>query len=298
LKLKKKYQSYLNTVLNVSMVVDGIIGPKTETYICAFQYKYGLPVNGLLTSDTRAAIRHEHRKIISKMIRVTNPKFAVFVDAGHGGLDDEGIYRTTGKRAFHEGLQLHQAGHYYEGHENRIIAERFIQQLTSAEINAIRVYHPYFDTPLSRRASNVKYWLNRGYYGYLHSFHSNAIESEDFAKLRNTIGFQVYTTKGQTLSDTIASWHYENTKIRLPNWKYLKQSYIDGDVDYEANFKILTDTDTQRFEKFGAILEEFGFHSSSRDCKFIVQEETRAARVDAALATAVQVMYHLENKAV
>ena len=210
-------------------------------------------------------------------------------------MDDEGVYRTQGKRAYHEGLELHRGGHYYEGHENRIIAERFIQKLASVGITAIRVYHPYFDTPLSHRANNVKYWINRGYYGYLHSFHSNAIETSDFAKLKNTIGFQVYTTKGETLSDKIATWHHANTRLRLPNWKYLQQRYVDNDVDYEANFQILRQTDTQKFKKFGAILEEFGFHSSPKDCEFIVQESTRAARVDAAVATAVQVLYHLDN---
>jgi len=285
----------LNRVLNVSMPVDGIIGPKTRGFVAMFQERYGLPVNGYLNQKTRSALRVENTKAMRSIMKITNPKFVVFVDAGHGGVDDDGIYATPGKRAYHQGLELHDGGHYYEGHENRIIAERFIQQLASVGITAIRLYHPWFDRSLSQRANTVKYWLNRGYYGYLHSFHSNAIESSSLERLENTVGFQVYTTKGQTLSDKIASWHYENTKIRLPNWKYLQQSYIDNDVDYEANFQILRQTDINQY-LFGAILEEFGFHSSSKDCQFIVQEDTRAARVDAALATAVQVKYYMDDK--
>ena len=56
-----------------------------------------------------------------------------------------------------------------------------------------------------------------------------------------------------------------------------------------------TDTDTKEFDLYGGILEEFGFHSSAKDCAFIIQEETRQKRVAAALTTAIQAKYMFED---
>ena len=100
-----------------------------------------------------------------------------------------------------------------------------------------------------------------------------------------TIGFCVYTTTGQNLSDKIADAHMENVKREIGDWKYRYQDRDDMDSDYEANFYILRNTDLIFYPKFGAILEEFGFHTSAVDCKFII--EHRQQRTNAALFTAL-----------
>jgi len=74
----------LNRVLNVSMPVDGIIGPKTRGFVAMFQERYGLPVDGYLNQKTRSALRFENTKAMRRIMKITDPKFVVFVDAGHG----------------------------------------------------------------------------------------------------------------------------------------------------------------------------------------------------------------------
>ena len=294
----KEAQKKLNRILDVKMSKDGIVGPQTTRYVHQFKKMAGMPNNGILDFETVSAINGWYIRLTkTNAFPITSRQFVVFVDAGHGGVDEDEVYRTHGKRAYHPGLELHKGGHYYEGYENRIIAERFIQECTLKGINCIRTYHPIFDTPLSKRANLIKYWLRRGYFGYLHSFHSNAIESQDKQKLLNTTGFQIYTTRGQTLSDKIASFHYENVKAQIgaDNWRFMEQKWTDNDVDFEANFTILANTDTKEFDLYGGILEEFGFHSSAKDCAFIIQEETRQKRVAAALTTAIQAKYMFED---
>jgi hypothetical protein len=53
---------------------------------------------------------------------------------------------------------------------------------------------------------------------------------------------------------------------------------------------MLRETDLTEFKDFfGAILDEWGFHSSSKDVAFITAPETRAQRVQACLKTALWV---------
>ena len=282
-------QKMLNKILGVNMAVDGIAGKQTKRYTKMFKEQIGLkPINNSIGQRTIEAIQ-KHYDGNYKQLNVTRPTFTVFCDAGHSGVDENGRYLTQGKRAYYDGEQIHDGCNYYEGYENRIISEMFIQECNKLGINCIRTYHPIIDYSLKDRADIVNGWLEMGYYGYLHSFHSNAIAKTNTPqKLENTIGFQVYTTKGQTLSDKIATIHYDNSRVAMrgTGWKFLQQKWIDNDPDYEANFKILRDTDNGKFEMFGAILEEWGFHTSRKDTLFITKQENRKRRVQAAVATA------------
>lgn len=281
----KELQIKLNKILGDTVSVDGIFGYGTSQAVKQFQADYGLKVDGIVGNYTWVAIDLESNKESNNLMTFAKSRFVVFVDAGHGGIDMNGIYATAGKRAFHPEYELHQKGHYFEGYENRIVAEMFIEKCTEAGIQTVRTYHPYKDTPLLERASLVTDYLHRGYYGYMHSFHSNAISSSNSKdKLENTKGFSVYTTTGQNYSDKIADVHFKHMKNALPDWKFRTQDK-DGDADYESNFYILRHTDLEHFTKFGAILEEFGFHTSGQDCDFIVNH--RKERVQAALATAI-----------
>jgi len=282
----KELQKKLNKILGTSAAVDGDFGPGTDKLVKQFQKKYNLKVDGIVGNYTWKNIELQYNSKQSNLMTFKKERFVVFVDAGHGGCDNSGRYTTAGKQAFHPGLQLHQGGKYYEGYENRIVAEMFIEECTNAGIQTVRTYHPYKDTSLKDRCDIVKDWLDRGYNGYLHSFHSNAISSTNSpAKMLSTIGFCVYTTTGQNLSDKIADEHMKNVQREVGDWKYRYQDRDDMDSDYEANFYILRNTDLVYYAKFGAILEEFGFHTSAVDCEFII--EHRQQRADAALLTAL-----------
>lgn len=282
----KELQRKLNKILGTSAAVDGDFGPGTDKLVKQFQKKYNLKVDGIVGNYTWKNIELQYNSKESNLMTFKKERFVVFVDAGHGGCDNSGRYTTAGKQAFHPGLQLHQGGKYYEGYENRIVAEMFIEECTNMGIQTVRTYHPYKDTSLKQRCDIVKDWLDRGYYGYLHSFHSNAIASSNSpAKMLGTIGFCVYTTTGQNLSDKIADEHMQNVQLKVGDWKYRYQDKDDMDSDYEANFYILRNTDLVYYAKFGAILEEFGFHTSAVDCEFII--EHRQHRAEAALMTAL-----------
>lgn len=296
----KNLQYKLKKVLNRSLSIDGDFGPSTEKAVRLFQYLYGLEVDGYAGPMTNAKLLAVYKAMFkdnSSLLNFGKRRFVVFVDAGHGGINESGNYVTPGKRAYHKGSDLHERGHYYEGHENRLITEAFIEACTDAGIMCVRTYHPYKDTSLSARTELVRSYLRRGYYGYLHSFHSNAISSSNSAeKLDATRGFMVFSTRGNTFSDKIAEQHFDHIKHTIGSkWTYRRQTKRDGDVDFEVNFQILRETDLEEFHWFGSILDEWGFHTSKTDCEFIVDPANRKLRVDACLKTAKWVKEELDK---
>ena len=287
----KSLQYKLKKVLNTNIVVDGIFGRATQAAVKKFQAMHNLPANGVANVVMVQCLEIAYEAMFvanSKLLHFGKRRFIVFVDAGHGGIKENGSYITRGKRAKHEGVELHENGHYYEGFENRLIAEAFIEACTDAGIMCIRTYHPYKDTPLSERTEIIRSWLRRGYYGYLHSFHSNAISHKNTKeRLETTKGYMVFNTRGDNFSDRIATKHHQHVRNAFgSSWTYREQSKQDGDVDFEVNFQILRETDLNDFPQFGAILDEWGFHTSKEDCKFITNNINRDKRVAACLDTA------------
>lgn len=282
----KDLQRKLSKIFDIQLKIDGDFGKVTLKYVKAFQGIYDLEIDGIVGKETWGKINTIYYQLTDKKPQF-KPKFVVFVDAGHGGLNNGGHYVTPGKRWHHPGLKLHDNGWYYEGYENRIVAEMAIQALAEVGIMAIRTYHPVIDTPLRDRAELVRAWLNRGYYGWMHSFHSNAIsETNSIGKLNNTTGFMVFTTKKDNLSDTVADLYYHNVAEITPYWKHRKD-LSDLDNDFEANFQILRETDLTQYGRFAATLGEWGFHSSVKDVQHIIR--TRDERVKAFVKTALQV---------
>ena len=282
-------QRKLNTVLGLGLTIDGQFGPATTRAVRMYQTSIDeLVVDGVVGPQTMASIERLYAQYADQCDKIYKGKFAVFVDAGHGGLDDNGRYVTPGKRANHGGIHLHdERGNYYEGHENRIVAAMFMNACADAGIPCIPIYHPYKDKPLGTRSELVTSYVRRGYAGYLHSFHSNAISSKNSAeKLESTKGYMVFSTLGNNFSDQIATKQFENVKAATNNeWTYRTQMHPDGDVDYEVNFQILRETDLVDFPFFGAILSEWGFHTSKDDTlRNIIGR--RGQRVEAALETA------------
>jgi N-acetylmuramoyl-L-alanine amidase len=298
----KNLQYKLSKLIGKPKIIDGEFGANTESAVKLFQFENGLAVDGYAGIKTLALIDKVYNKTYSKMkhlLHFGKKRFVVFVDAGHGGIDDNGKYVTPGKRAYHKNSELHSKGHYYEGLENRIVAEQFIEECANNGIMCIRVYHPTKDTRISERTKIIRDYLNRGYYGFMLSFHSNAISTRNKAKkvIDSTVGYMVFTTPGLSFSDEIASvhWHNVQKEIGSDKWNFRKQEAKDLDPDFEANFQILRETDKEEFYWFGAILDEWGFHTSETDCNFIVSQASRASRVKASFKTALWVKNNLEK---
>ena len=279
----KKLQKKLNEILSIDLTIDGIFGYSTDLAVRNYQRQHNLKIDGIIGNITWSSL---FPFAFNPLASLGANRFVVFVDAGHGGMTLTGDYTTSGKRAYHPHLELHGKGHYYEGYENRLVAESFIEKCTATGIQTIRTYHPYKDTPLSERVELIKSYLDRGYYGYLHSFHSNAISSKNSVdKLENTIGFMCFTTTKNNHSDIIAWEHINNVKTQLPDWHYFGGNDPKGDNDIEKDFYIISKSELSTQKKYAAILEEFGFHTSSKDCKFII--DNREQRAIAALKTAI-----------
>ena len=88
------------------------------------------------------------------------------------------------------------------------------------------------------------------------SIHVNAAGRGD--KWMNASGWCCYTSRGQTLSDDLATRLCEAAKVWLPRHR-LRTDYSDGDPDFEAGFYILNHT------MCPAVLTENLFQDSKAD---------------------------------
>lgn len=286
-KYVRVLQKQLNTVLGIRLSIDGHFGPKTQYAVKRFQEQEGFFVTGIADTHTR-----QHLNDMLKGLEWWKlpRRFVVFVDAGHSGITNEGKYITRGKYMKHGLTGMHDGkGMYYEGLENRFAAELFIQELAKAGIMYVRTYDAVQDTSLSERVRIIKSYLDRDYYGYMHSFHSNAISlNSSKEKLEKTQGGILFTTPAFNKSDIVADIHHQElTKEFGEKWVWgqkKKQFY----KDWERNFKVLRESDTIEYASvFAAFMEEFGFHTSLPDTKFIMKNRFRRAKT--AVRTAVRV---------
>ena len=87
-------------------------------------------------------------------------------------------------------------------------------------------------------------------------------------------GWCVFTSKGKTKSDDIATYVWNEMKAEFPDRK-MRLDTSDGDVDWEANFTMLYNT------KCPAILTENFFMDNKDDCKLIMSNEGRQKIADA-----------------
>ena len=174
----------------------------------------------------------------------------VILDAGHGGLDAQGKYTTaatTGKFFDHRDTTLRDTtlnfhdikgnSIFYEGVNNRILARKLRYYLMQLGISVVTCYDNVADTSLLARvnfANTIHTANNRD--SIFVSLHSNAGKGT---------GWEIFTTAGNTESDTLASFiGLELDKKQMPNGKQtqIRADYRDGDIDKEADFYVLRNT--------------------------------------------------------
>ena len=176
----------------------------------------------------------------------------VLIDNGHGGLIN-GAYTTPGKRK-----DWGSEGIIYEGEFNRAIVAGIIEQLTLLKIPYVNIAPEYRDVRLETRVKRAnKYPSNKSFYL---SIHSNAGGGH---------GSEIFTSPGNTKSDSIATIFGEEFKNKFPNRK-LRTDFSDGDLDKERRFYVLTKT------KMPAILTESFFMDNFEEFKDILN--TREGR--------------------
>lgn len=165
--------------------------------------------------------------------------YCVFYDAGHGGINNKGVYTTAPSKMFeHTKGTFHNGKIFYEGVKNRIVADLVIKNLINSGIHVIKVYHPFEDTPLDVRVNTANTYFKNVQKGIYISEHSNAAST-------TARGISVWTSEGQSQSDVLAEEFIKRLKIAhedLNITRVMEDKGKDGDMDYEANFYVLKNT--------------------------------------------------------
>jgi len=181
------------------------------------------------------------------------------LDNGHGGIID-GVYQTAGKRSpvWPDGSQL------FEGEFNRAIVDRLVTLCKSNGIEYVNLVDTQEDVPLSTRTSKANSIAKSSDKKCIYvSIHANGFDKE------SANGWSVYTSRGETKSDNIATILFEKS-MREFEGEYMRKDSTDGDPDKEANFWVLAHT------TMPAILSENFFMTNSDNChKYLLAEDGR-----------------------
>ena len=177
----------------------------------------------------------------------------ILIDNGHSRL-------TKGKCSplFDDGVTR-----LYEWQYNRKIARELHKRLCSEGIcNVLLVPEDDYDVPLSERAARANKY---GKDNLFISIHLNAYG--DGKTWNSARGWSVWTSKGNTKSDKIATVFWNTAREILPMDVSLRKDMSDGDPDWESNFTVLTKT------VMPAILTENLFMTNKEDVRFLLSDE-------------------------
>lgn len=121
---------------------------------------------------------------------------------------------------------------------------------------------------LQQRINTVNAICNKnGYKNCMYvSIHVNAAGSD--GKWHKARGWSVYTSKGVTMADKLATEIYNCAKQMLPhdNKSYVRQDTRDGDPDFEADFYVL------KHSKCIAVLTENLFMDNKQDAEYLLSD--------------------------
>lgn len=175
----------------------------------------------------------------------------VILDNGHGR-------ETSGKRS-----PIWPFGQLFEYEFNRDIAARVHSALLARGVRSVLLVPELNDIPLSMRSQRAnKKAAEAGGNAFLVSIHANAGKGT---------GWEIFTTKGTTKSDALATIFWEEAKAEFApdGWK-MRSDMSDGDPDKESDFWIL------RKVSCPAVLTENFFMDTEKDCRLIMSEAGRA----------------------
>ena len=193
----------------------------------------------------------------------------ILFDLGHGGIDpDTGKYVTEpNKQHFHSDF-----GWFYEGEWNRTLMkeiDRLYKEYNSkAKSNEQIRYnwypYDYQDIPLRSRVRSYNEMSNAQSKAVIISLHANASPNH------NGRGFEIFTSKGETLSDqyaTIIGNEFNADLILVDSFAFRTDYASDGDLDKEADFYVL------RKSIAPAVLVEHGFFDNLEDAALLINKD-------------------------
>jgi N-acetylmuramoyl-L-alanine amidase len=208
--------------------------------------------------------------------------YVLYLDAGHGGWDEKnGCYATNplmGKKFRHEGLRFMSMPDYgdtfYEGVFNRLMVKEIVDVASLKGIQTVVVSHAWKDISLDSRSNSAnqnsaklkKVKRQGNLFEAFFSIHADA-HSDTKAN-----GFAAWTTKGQNISDNLASRVWEAVAMAIPHKHGLRmrsQNSPDGDPDYEKNFSVI------RKAAMWSVLFECAFFTNLEDAQRMNNAEFR-----------------------
>lgn len=180
----------------------------------------------------------------------------ILLDNGHG-------YDTPGKCSPDKRI--------LEYKYNREIAKAVYEQLKKDGYDVELLVPETNDISLKTRVLRANKYSSKT--TILVSIHCNAASNGKWASAR---GWSVWTSKGQTKGDKLADCMFEAAEEELKplGQKLLKQTYNDGDVDYESNFYIVAKS------KCPACLVENFFMDNKEDVEFLLSDEGKNAIIN------------------
>ena len=178
----------------------------------------------------------------------------VLLDAGHG-------IETPGKRS--------PDGRFREYLFNRKVADLVLADLTQRGIDARLLVPETNDIALRTRAmrANNVCKKNGTKNVILVSIHANA--AGNGKSWMTGKGWSVYTTKGRTESDNLATVLWDTFAAAFPSRK-MRRDLSDGDPDYESDFYIIKKTSCP------AVLLENFFYDNREECEWLLKPSTQA----------------------
>ncbi|MBQ0087561.1 MAG: N-acetylmuramoyl-L-alanine amidase [Bacteroidales bacterium] len=159
-------------------------------------------------------------------------------------------------------LNCNPDGHFLEYKFNREIARRIVLDLQDRGYDAELLVPEETDIPLKERARRVNsHCAALGKENViLVSIHANA--AGNGSKWFNATGWSVYTSKGHTKSDNLATCLAE-AAIKNLSGRKIRSDWSDGDIDFEESFYLLNRT------LCAACLTENGFMTNLSDVSFL-----------------------------
>jgi len=193
----------------------------------------------------------------------------ILFDLGHGGIDpDTGQYVTApNKQHLH-----HDFGWFHEGEYNRTLMkeiDRLFQEYNSKAKSNEQIrynWYPYDhqDVSLRSRVQSYNEMTNAQSKAVIISLHANASPNH------NGRGFEIFTSKGETLSDQYATMigeEFNADPILVDSFAFRTDYASDGDLDKESDFYVLRKTIAP------AVLVEHGFFDNLEDATLLINTD-------------------------
>ena len=189
----------------------------------------------------------------------------ILIDNGHGS-------QVLGKQSpilddsIKIGGEFTENGRFKEWKYTRVISHQIVDKLIDMGYDARLVTPEENDASLAERIRRINTICNKEGASnvLLISVHANAVG--DSSKWMEGKGWEAYTTRGKTISDTLADFLYKRADSNIKGRK-IREDWTDGDRDKEADFYII------KKAKCAAVLTENFFYDNKDDLRYLTSDE-------------------------